>query len=479
MTAKRQHMPVPVITVAQMRQWESATWAAGKTPAAVIQAVGEAVARRARQFAAPRDRIICLAGKGHNGDDARAARADLKKDRNVLAFDVTDPQQALVALRAALPAPRHANECVIDGLFGIGLDRPLDEHWQALIKAVNNLNLPVLSIDVPSGLNAGTGKPEGAAIQAEITLTVGAPKAGLLKAPHFVGRLEVLSSVGLVDCPFAGDLDWTLPEDFDGLPPRRPVAGHKGSFGHLAIVAGSLGYHGAAVLAARGAARAQPGLVTVYPHEGAYAPVASQLQSAMVHAWQAWEPFPETCTAILFGPGLAREDLPEVLKEEVMPLWKESPLAMVVDASALAWLEPGTTPPGSTRVITPHPGEAGRLLDLSPEQVQADRVAALRALSERFGNCIVVLKGSQTLVGQSTGKVFINSSGNPMLAQGGSGDLLGGYLAGLLAQPQWQAQPITAARYAVWQHGAAADRLSHAQSNWTVEDLAGAIGQRV
>jgi hydroxyethylthiazole kinase-like uncharacterized protein yjeF len=469
-------MPVPVISVSQMRQWENATWAGGQTEAAVIQAVGKAIAHRVRQLTAPREPILCLAGKGHNGDDARAVCAALGNVREVAMVDVLDPAKELAALKDRFRAGPSGVKWIVDGLFGIGLNRPLDGHWRELIDFVNTLNIPALSIDVPSGLNAQTGEVEGAAIRAEVTLTVGAPKVGLLKAPEWVGRLEVVFSVGLLPCPIESELNWTLPQDFDGLPPRRAVAGHKGSFGHVAIIAGSLGYHGAAVLAARGAGRAQPGLVTVYPQEPVYVPVASQLQSAMVHPWRADEPLPKTCTAILFGPGLAQGDLPERLKDPLRRLWRSCPSAMVVDASALAWLEPGAPPPGAIRVITPHPGEAGRLLGLSADRVQADRVTALRGLSERFGNCIVVLKGNQTLVGQTAGNIFINGSGNPMLAQGGSGDLLGGYLSGLLAQPQWQAQPITAVRYAVWQHGASADRLAKRRCNWTVEDLAATIG---
>jgi NAD(P)H-hydrate epimerase len=151
-------------------------------------------------------------------------------------------------------------------------------------------------------------------------------------------------------------------------------------------------------------------------------------------------------------------------------------MPVVADASGLDWLESGPVSADAIRVITPHPGEAGRILGSSAASVQADRLSALRELSRRLGNCFVVLKGHQTLVGCATGPVFVNSSGNPWLAQGGSGDLLGGFLAGLLAQPDWQKDPMTAIRYAVWQHGAAADRLAETQSNWTVEDLSGQLG---
>jgi hydroxyethylthiazole kinase-like uncharacterized protein yjeF len=272
-------------------------------------------------------------------------------------------------------------------------------------------------------------------------------------------------------------LNWTAPEEFAGLPPHRASVANKGDYGHVAIIAGSLGYHGAAVLTAHGAQRAQPGLVTVFPQASVYVPVAAQLQAAMVHPWRAGAPLPKTCSSILFGPGLAAEDLPDALKEELRSLWRASPQAMVVDASALDWLESGPTPDGAVRVITPHPGEAGRLLGTSAKEVQAGRLAALRALSKKFCDCWVALKGHQTLLGRATGEVFVNSSGNPHLAQGGSGDLLGGYLAGLLAQPEWRKDPLLAARFAVWQHGATADHLTESQVNWTVEDLARWLGR--
>jgi NAD(P)H-hydrate epimerase len=366
---------------------------------------------------------------------------------------------------------------IVDALFGTGLDRPLDEEWRKLIEAINGSGIPILAVDVPSGLNADSGETEGAAIKATLTLTLGAPKWGLLEAPAFTGRLEVVADIGLVACPIESQLNWTAPEEFAGLPPSRASIGNKGDYGHVAIVAGSLGYHGAAVLTTHGAQRAQPGLVTVFPQASVYVPVAAQLQSAMVHPWHDGMSPPKTCSSILFGPGLAAKDLPDTLKEELCSLWRTFPLAMVVDASALDWLEPGPTPKGAVRVITPHPGEAGRLLRMSAQEVQAGRIAALRALSKRFCNCWVILKGHQTLVGRAAGEIFVNSSGNPHLAQGGSGDLLGGYLAGLLAQPDWRADPLLAARYAVWQHGATADHLAETQINWTIEDLAQWLGR--
>jgi NAD(P)H-hydrate repair Nnr-like enzyme with NAD(P)H-hydrate dehydratase domain len=150
---------------------------------------------------------------------------------------------------------------------------------------------------------------------------------------------------------------------------------------------------------------------------------------------------------------------------------------VIGDASALDWIPMDPTPRNAIRVITPHPGEAARLWSTPVKLVQANRLNALRQVSRRFGNSWVVLKGHQTMVGRSSGEVFVNSSGNPHLAQGGSGDVLAGYLAGLLAQPALQVDAARTIRYAVWQHGAAADRLQRAHANWVVEDLVEALGK--
>ena len=467
-------MPVPVISVAQMRQWEKATWAAGKTEDEVINRVGEIVKKRALELTRPGDLILILAGKGHNGDDARQAHKHLAGRRAEL-LDITDPAAAMAELSASL-ARRPA--LIVDGIFGIGINRMLDANWIKLIDRINEARLPVLSVDVPSGLNAETGMPEGKAIQATITLTLGAPKKLMLAATAwpYVGRLEVAPDIGLAKQALSGDLLWTLPDDFDGYPPSRPAAGHKGDFGRLGIIAGSLGYHGAAVLAARGAQRAQPGLITLYPQENIYGVTAPQLQAVMVSKWSAQIEFPGEHDGLLIGPGLASQTVPEELKRGIPELWRNSECPMVIDASALDWLPNASFPYNAIRVITPHPGEAARLLRTSARNVQASRMDALRELSRRLGSCWVVLKGHQTLIGRSSGPIYVNSSGNPHLAQGGSGDVLAGYLAGLLAQSALQADPLKTICFGVWQHGAAADRLTAKRKNWVVEDLVEEIG---
>jgi NAD(P)H-hydrate epimerase len=467
-------MPIPVINITQMREWENATWATGQTEAEVIRRVGKKIAKRARKLTRADDMILILAGKGHNGADARAAQEFLD-DRRVEILDVTAPENDLPKLETAL---RHKPALVIDGLFGIGLNRALDDGWKKFIAAVNESKIPILAVDVPSGLNAGTGEPQGAAIEAAITLTIGAPKIGLLaqNAWPFVGRLEIVDDVGLIPCPHTAELNWTLREDFSDFPPCRAVAAHKGSFGHLAIVAGSFGFQGASVLAARAAQRAQPGLVTVFTQENVYHAVAAQLQAVMVNLWTPKMKLPESVSAMLIGPGLAAPNLADEMKTIIRRFWRDWELPLIVDASVLDWLSPQTLSKNLIRVVTPHPGEAARMLNTTAEKVQVNRAQALREISQRYGNCWVVLKGHQTLVGRNEGEIFVNPSGNPQLAQGGSGDTLAGFLAGLLAQPALQTDAGKTIRFAVWQHGAAADALQAARSNWVVEDLIAELG---
>ncbi len=471
-------MSLPVISVEQMRAWERATWAAGPTEAAVIARVGEALARHALELTKLGDSLLLLAGRGHNGNDVRAMRPHLD-GRTVKLMEVVEPETALPEITREL---KSRPSLVVDGLFGIGLNRPLTGAWMDLISALNLSGARVLAVDVPSGLDADTGAPQPVAVQAALTLTIGAPKRGLLadRAAVHVGRLEVVEDVGLIPCPAQSDVQWTTANDFGDFPPLRPAAGHKGTFGHAAIIAGSLGYHGAAVLTARGAQRARPGLITLFTTPEVYVPVASQLQAVMVSPWteNVRARSVEKFTAFLFGPGLAAENVPPSMREWFRHLWANDPRPVIADASALDWLPPGAVPVGACRVITPHPGEAARLLGSTTEEIQRDRVASLRALSEKFGGCWVVLKGRHTLVGTRAGEVFVNSTGNSGLAQGGSGDVLAGFITGGLAQPILGKNPLRVLRHAAFEHGAAADHLSARRENWIVEELAEELGSK-
>jgi NAD(P)H-hydrate epimerase len=204
--------------------------------------------------------------------------------------------------------------------------------------------------------------------------------------------------------------------------------------------------------------------------------VASQLVTAMVHPFEEGHALTTGATAILIGPGLASSSARQQMPAEVVRLWKEFPGPLVVDASALDWVPPHPSARG-IRILTPHPGEAGRLLGGTAQDVQRDRVGALRQIADRFG-ALVLLKGHQTLIGGATGPIYINPTGNPGLAQGGTGDVLAGYLVGLLAQPSVATDPLAGCRKAAWDHGLAADYLECRGGAWTSEDLATRLGNR-
>lgn len=468
-------MSVPILTVDQMREWEAATWKSGQTEEAVIARVGGVIAKRIKQQFPEETRILILAGKGNNGNDARQACPHLG-DFEVELLEIDDPGTKHSNVKQSLA---QEPDLIVDALFGIGLNRPLNQKWRRLIETVNSSRAFVLSIDSPSGLNCATGETEGAAIRADITLTLGAPKSGLLVRaawPH-VGRLEVAPEIGLIDSPADTGLQWTVPDDFDFLIPRRRSDSHKGSYGHLVIFAGSVGYHGAAVLAARAAQSAAPGLITVVTTGSAYESVAAQLQSTMVRPWDRKWQLPENTTAVVFGPGLAGNDVPAAVRKRMISIWKNAKYPVVVDASGLDWLANKNSEPPGIRVVTPHPGEAARLLKKTSGAVQADRVGSVRRLSRKLGHVLVVLKGHQTIIGSAKGRLFFNGTGSPRLAQGGSGDVLAGYLGGLLAQPSLQTDPSLVARYAVWRHGLAGESCEW--NGWIEklpEELAGTPG---
>ena len=466
-------MAYPVLTLQAMRDWEERTWAQGVLEADVIAQVGRRIAERIMEMTAPGDSILLLAGKGHNGDDVCAAIPWLSR-RSVQLIRFHHVSKQTATFDAALA---DAPDLVVEGLFGIGLNRALEGDWADVVHKINDSRATVVSIDIPSGLHADSGQPLGCAIRADQTWTVGAPKADMVAqgASVYVGRMSVLADVGLTDLGDVGmggvDLYWGDEGDFVDWPPKRPLESHKGSHGCVQVLAGSRGYHGAAVLAARGATRARPGLVELMAHVSSVDAVALQLQNVMVHAFDRHLLVSPKTTAVVMGPGLASNDIHVDVKIQVAEIWRDASVPVVADASALDWLPVSEESHSATRVITPHPGEAARMLGISSQAVQADRLAALRSLSVKYGHCWVVLKGHHTMIGRSSGPVYINPSGNPNLAQGGAGDILAGFLGGLLAQHALMDDPEKILRYGVWAHGHAADQCQALLDSWDVNQL--------
>ncbi|HWX00562.1 NAD(P)H-hydrate dehydratase [Collimonas sp.] len=449
-------------------------------PYTLMQRAGHAAAQAAlRLLPCPPHSaaILVLAGPGNNGGDALEAAAGLAKAGcEVLALLKTPPSQlppdAAQALARAqqqgvhlMPPEQFADidsaqwTLVIDGLFGIGLSRPLDGDWRSLVQAVNAMPCPVLALDVPSGLDADTGTVVGGAggiaVTASHTITFIADKAGLYTGdgPDYAGSVE-LATLAIAAQYLPAPTMWlSHPELFgDYLRPRKRNS-HKGSFGDVAVIGGAAGMAGAPILAARAAARCGAGRVFVGYTDNP--PAYDQAQPELMCRHAADLDFSSAVLVVGPGMGMANSALALLTRALDALSW------LLLDADALNLLarQPQLQAQVAQRqhavLMTPHPLEAARLLGLSTSDIQADRVAAARKLASRF-NAVVVLKGAGSIIARADGAVVVNPTGNPALATAGSGDVLSGICGALLAQgwPQWEA-----ALAAVWLHGRAADQL--------------------
>jgi NAD(P)H-hydrate epimerase len=364
-------------------------------------------------------------------------------------------------------------DLVVDALFGTGLARALEGEAAAAVARIGAARprCSVLSVDLPSGLDGDTGQSLGACVAADATVTLGLPKLGLALEPgrSLAGRI-VVARIGIADeapgVAIAAAL-WTRAEAARRLPPR-PRAGHKGSFGHVLVAAGSRGKTGAAALAALGAARAGAGLVTLATPASSQPVLAAKTTEAMTAALPesdgelapaAEKPLLELAAArdvVVLGPGLGRAEGTQALVQRVT---RALAAPLVLDADALFALREdlgALAARGGATVLTPHPGEAATLLGVGAAELNRDRVAAARELARRSG-AVALLKGAATVIAHPDGRVVVNPTGGPLLATGGTGDVLAGMVGGLLAQG---VGAFEAAALAAFVHGAAADRLA-------------------
>ena len=481
-----------LVTAEQMREIDRATIEEFRVPAHdLMEQAGRAIALDiAESF--ERGSVVVMAGKGNNGGDGYVAARYLSRAGWQVAVVSPEPPNRGEAFRAfeALPTEvaRHdwstvSNpveflaefDVIVDALLGTGSQLPLKENYAAMIRAMNAARLPIVSADLPSGLHPDTGEGEPVVIAAR-TITMGLPKLGMMcgKGPTHCGRIRVEALAFPTELlegnpPFLTTL--TATEARDLLPPR-PREGHKGSFGRVIVAAGSEETPGAAILAVHGALRSGCGLVEMM----AQAPIRPLVISTMPEVIAGLaagarhlEPLDKATVderlshadALVVGPGiglhpetqaalrslLAFPDCPRVLDADALNI-----LGASEDLARL--LRP-------TDILTPHPGEAGRLLGIAGWEVHEDRWKAARQLARRY-RCIVVLKGAGTLVADPEGNVCHVGAGNTGLARGGAGDVLAGLIGGLLAQgcKSWDA-----ARLGVFAHGLAADQLVLEQSS--------------
>lgn len=474
-----------VVTSKQMHDIDRRTIEEIGLPSMVLmERAGLAVARHAVERYAPR-RVLVIAGTGNNGGDGLVAARELHnhgvgvtvliwgtKDRMTEAcmaqFKIAQHMSLPMSFRTALEPRDLHHALVIDAAFGTGLKKDIEGERARSIATINQSDLPVLSVDIPSGVSADTGQVMGEAIRAQLTVTFGALKRGHLLHPGAGHSGEVIvEDIGFpqklfhnIECTAVGR------DTLRALLPARQPYSHKGSYGHVFLAAGSRGKSGAAIMAARASLRAGAGLVTI----GAPASMAQSFEGRVTEemvmplpdeqgslcqaAFEPMEEFmSEWASVLAFGPGIGRAAQTVSLVHAIV---KHSAIPMVIDADAINALaeKPDILKRAKAPiVITPHPGEFARLCGVPVREVEADRLSVALEFAKKY-SVVLLLKGVPTIVATPKGHAFINTTGNAGMATAGSGDVLTGIVAGLLAQGLG---PAEAASAAACLHGMAGD----------------------
>ncbi|ACL62145.1 bifunctional ADP-dependent NAD(P)H-hydrate dehydratase/NAD(P)H-hydrate epimerase [Methylobacterium nodulans] len=466
---------IQLLTNAEMRRADAAAIAAGTDGFTLMRRAGTAVAERALARTGEGARILVLCGPGNNGGDGfvaasalaaagrrvevalLGARDALKGDAATAAASWTGP---VADAAAAEPA---GCDLVIDALFGAGLARPVDGAAQALIERVNGSGVPVLAVDVPSGLDGDSGEERGIAVQASETVTFVRPKPGHLLFPgrSLCGPVTV-AEIGIADAIVEGLGARTFanaPALWAAAFPRLNETSHKYTRGHAVVVSGPATRTGAARLSARGALRIGAGLVTVASPQTALAENAAHLTAIMLRACNGADDLEdllvdERLNAIAAGPGLGRGGA----TRGIVRVAAEAGRGLVLDADALTSFKGRTGDlaqhlrAGAPRaVLTPHAGEFARLFDDVAAVPPGSKLERARSAAAFLG-AVLVFKGADTVIAAPDGRAAINHNGTPWLGTAGSGDVLTGLILGLLAQGM---PPFEAACAAVWMHAEA------------------------
>jgi NAD(P)H-hydrate epimerase len=452
-----------VLTPAEMAAADAATIAAGVPEAELVERAGAAVARAARRLMGGTygRRVVVVAGKGNNGADGLVAARLL--DGWGARVDVLRLMEGIDPDRLGRSLGRA--DLAVDAMFGTGFRGPLTGEAASVATALDRALLPVLAVDIPSGVDGNTGAVAGPTVAATVTVCFAALKPGLLFYPGaaYAGEVEV-ADIGVR--PLDPSIWVADEEDVAAWLPPRPFESHKWSVGAVYVVGGSEGMIGAPILSTRAALRAGAGLVVAgLPGKAAAQASGSEVITRSLPATPGGaldEPGSkevldglERFGALVVGPGLGVKK-PTVAA--VRRLVSEAPVPLVLDADGLNALGGDLDPllaRSAPAVLTPHAGEYERL---AGEAVGEDRLAAARRLAARSG-CTVVLKGSRTVVAAPNGQSAINLTGGPWLATAGTGDVLSGMVGALLARGM---APFEGAAAAVHLHGRAADVAGHA-----------------
>ncbi len=466
-----------VLSIAAVSKLDATAIAGGVPGIALMEAAGAAVAERARVLVPRAGRVLVLCGPGNNGGDgfvaARLLQAGgyaimlvLLGDRAALKGDAALAAETWQApVLTELPSDIAGVDLVIDALFGAGLSRDLDGAAQAMVEAVNAARLPVLAVDVPSGVDGDSGAVRGVAIEAVETVTFVARKPAHLLEPgrSLCGDIHV-AQIGAGEAAIAAGLAASMPPLHRNGPglwlgefPRLTRASHKYTRGHAVVVSGPATKTGAARLAARAALRIGAGLVTLASPAGALAENAAHLTAIMLRRCEEPDDLDDLLTderlnVVLLGPGLG---VGEGTRDRVA-VAASAGRRLVLDADALTSFAGGArhlagliADGGGEAVLTPHAGEFARLFDDTKVMQAGSKVERARAAAALTGT-VLVFKGADTVVAHPDGRAAINDHGTPYLGTAGSGDVLGGMVAGLLAQGM---PTFEAACAAVWLHG--------------------------
>lgn len=472
-------LPFALFTAAQVRELDRVAIEESGIPGeTLMERAGQAAFELIQQLAPDAGRIVVMCGTGNNGGDGFiVARLAREAGLEVSVYQVGDGTRlkgdALTAadkLKTAgiSPVPftkkSGINECdvLIDAMLGTGLNGKVQEPWREAIKAVNKNPAPVIALDIPSGLNADTGRIMEVAIKAQATISFIGLKQGLFTADGldcstqvFYHGLQVPADVIMRIMPSATRLQLAPLRHL--LSTRRRNT-HKGSYGHVLIIGGDYGMSGAAQLAAESAMRAGAGMVTVATRPDHVPVITSTCPEVLCYGINNsadLRPLLKKADVIAIGPGLGQSEWAQLLLGAAL----ETKLPLVVDADALNLI--AKEPIQRTNwILTPHPGEAGRLLNKPTAEIQTDRFTAVRNITQQYGG-VCVLKGAGTLVSGGDEPVGVCAEGNPGMATAGMGDVLTGIIAGLLAQkPAVDNPQLAVARLGVCVHALAGDRAA-------------------
>lgn len=496
-----------ILTAAETREVDRLTTERYSVPSLTLmenagRGVAEFIRGRFPSFA--RRRVFVLCGKGNNGGDGFvAARHLLQMGAKPAVYLFADPREVKGEAAANLDRWRQAGgevvtiadgsaarsrplafsrtSIIVDALLGSGVRGPVEGVLRGAIDAINarEPGTPVASVDIPSGLNADTGEVAGAAVRADFTITFTAPKAGFFygAAAEHLGQLavrEIGSPPELIEEVSQSRFRWSEAPEFASFAIPRRAEGHKGDYGHVLVVAGSIGKAGAAGLASWAALRAGAGLATcacpesvlptvaTYAPEVMTAPLPATLAGTISERALEGGAFADLLAgkrALAMGPGLSTQLETQSFVRRVVASRREVPIILDADGlNAFAGRAAELNQPSGALAITPHPGEMGRLLGCSAAKVQENRIDVARKAAADW-NAHVILKGHHSIVAAPDGCVFVNSTGNPGMASGGTGDVLTGMLGAMTAQfgtGDWH----RVLAFGVYLHGLAADVAS-------------------